>query len=477
MNRFLGLCVLAVIFVAGGVSAQKANSAVLKGRLPFLKDGDTVQVYLYKYGIPIVSNEFDTMVYVRVANGEFNFSAQAGNAPLYFALLFDGVNNSRPLVGSYYLNDGDSVLVGYEGDHYTFMGRGGERLSAIGYLTQLAVKYSKAFWGVPEHAALHFAETDSFVRESYAYIQQSRNVLPARDYELMKIQIAAVLNGKGVFINILPDSLKPVAFKFLQHYKAAVPQNVVAGLLDIDPSLAQYNSEFIQSLIEKYHFESGALAKKPVSFAGDYTYFKNTYTGVLRERLLLNLLYSARGREAGFASYCADAAAYIKDNPDFVRVLADLNNTRKEGMPAFNFRLPGENRQYYGASDFANKVLVLDFWFTGCGACIQQKPYLEKIRENVDSRDVVFVSISSDKNYDKWIKSVRSGRYTSKGFINLYSDEQGEKHPIFSYYKIEAFPTLIVIDKEGKLMAEPVDPRRDGGDNMMSIIRSGLREQ
>jgi len=94
-------------------------------------------------------------------------------------------------------------------------------------------------------------------------------------------------------------------------------------------------------------------------------------------------------------------------------------------------------------SDLKGKVVVLKFWFVQCIPCIKEMPELNKMMEEKykNNKDVVFISLCLD------------GKEAIKKLL--------EKHP-FSYrtlynmkdaamndYKITAYPTHFVIDKNG----------------------------
>jgi hypothetical protein len=87
---------------------------------------------------------------------------------------------------------------------------------------------------------------------------------------------------------------------------------------------------------------------------------------------------------------------------------------------------------------------------------------------------VVFVSISTDVNKEKWVESLKTGKYTNADRVNLYTNGQGTLHPMIAYHSINAYPTLLLIDKEGNLAKNVIDPRLDGGKSLIETIRKEL---
>lgn len=95
------------------------------------------------------------------------------------------------------------------------------------------------------------------------------------------------------------------------------------------------------------------------------------------------------------------------------------------------------------------KLLFLDFWFTGCGACvIFYRDILSQLEDEFKDR-ISFVSISTDKDLELWINSLKSGKYTSDKAINFYA---GPDHEILRIFQISAFPRQILLGSDLRLI-------------------------
>jgi thiol-disulfide isomerase/thioredoxin len=89
------------------------------------------------------------------------------------------------------------------------------------------------------------------------------------------------------------------------------------------------------------------------------------------------------------------------------------------------------------------KVLVLNFWFTTCPPCKQERPYLNQIVDDYRSDpDVVFLAVALDKKeqLEPYLKE-HEFKYT------VIPD--GRK--IADSYNIPGYPTQVIVDKEGKI--------------------------
>ncbi len=95
----------------------------------------------------------------------------------------------------------------------------------------------------------------------------------------------------------------------------------------------------------------------------------------------------------------------------------------------------------YSLISFNNKYVLLDFWFVGCGPCIQSLPNLKEIDKKYGGKDLILVSINPINKKDAIKKYLDAYSVTN---LNLIGNKQTIKDFEISYY-----PTLLLIDKSG----------------------------
>lgn len=178
------------------------------------------------------------------------------------------------------------------------------------------------------------------------------------------------------------------------------------------------------------------------------------YTGQVRSKLFYLALLSNLDADGTIRNSLQDKL----DNTDHYWEGARAFVGRSEGAPAFNFEMVDVDGVTHRLSDYKGKVLIIDFWFSGCMACM----YLVKeMREAVEfyenSDDVVFISLNFDRYPDFWKRSLASGKYTHESGLNLWAGETAINHPIIGHYGIQSFPTLYIVDKEGLLVEKGVN--------------------
>jgi thiol-disulfide isomerase/thioredoxin len=97
-----------------------------------------------------------------------------------------------------------------------------------------------------------------------------------------------------------------------------------------------------------------------------------------------------------------------------------------------------------GLEDYRGKVVLLDFWYRGCGWCIRSMPQLNQLTSDFSGQDVAVLGINSDE--DKADASFVVDKM--KLSYPTLKNGQGEQ-AINRKYFVNGWPTLIVLDRRG----------------------------
>lgn len=143
---------------------------------------------------------------------------------------------------------------------------------------------------------------------------------------------------------------------------------------------------------------------------------------------------------------------------EVVNEFEHVNNYLKIGSAFYSFSLPDTTGKIHKLDDFKGKVVVLDFWFTGCSGCKTISPLIAKVEDSLKDQNVQFISVNVDT---KSIWKIGIGEYSSKKSLQLYTEEQRFKHPLIKFAKISFYPRLIVLDKQGNIAGIPPSPYDD----------------
>lgn len=177
---------------------------------------------------------------------------------------------------------------------------------------------------------------------------------------------------------------------------------------------------------------------------------------VLDKRLLdAKIILSAGKFISDFPSLML--AAYEMENH---RITEELNTVKSKinevtglkGIVAPEFNYANYNGGKTALTFFRGKYVYLDIWATWCAPCRAEIPYLKELEKHYKNRDIVFVSISVDKqdDYEKWVKFVNDEKL---GGVQLFADKDFNSNWIRAF-KVDGIPRFILIDPNGRV-AEP----------------------
>ena len=97
-------------------------------------------------------------------------------------------------------------------------------------------------------------------------------------------------------------------------------------------------------------------------------------------------------------------------------------------------------------SELKGKVIYIKVWATWCAPCIKSFPDWNKLqKEFADNDSIVFLSISIDKDIDKWRDMVASRKLSG---ININTDSKRIRED----YLIPGIPRYILIDQNGRVV-------------------------
>jgi len=101
-----------------------------------------------------------------------------------------------------------------------------------------------------------------------------------------------------------------------------------------------------------------------------------------------------------------------------------------------------------------NKFIVLEFWATWCGPCIAAVPHMNKLQNEFNNKDLLYISIT-DESVEKVKRSLKRINFNSIVVTDLTKETQinfGD-----GMNGLDAYPLTVLIDKTGiiKWIGEP----------------------
>lgn len=361
-----------------------------------------------------------------------------------------------------YVNDGANIILETSGDSIIFKGDNAEEnkyvntYKYLGYTPNDGVKMFSSKWIAArnkEVADLSARVDQTSFSESFKRLQKAMY-----KYTDMRLRLEGPVNAVA-FRNETPE-LAPEYFDFLKDLTFEEDEIVLVPKWWMAMELAFEQME-----------RDGVI---PVS-TKDYLdlYAKRIKNDKVRSAFLLEILNNTllKGFSDDFANYLVIADNYMVTDTDKAELsavkekfaqLTERNQPVARGTVAPDFLAKDINGKEYRLSDYKGKVVLVDFWFTGCSPCKAEMPHLEKIAREMKDENIQFISMSLDTG-DGLIQAW-------KEFIAKKGDEtlnlnlpDGFRSPIVKQYLIRGVPRILIVDKEGKIVdayaKRPSDPK------------------
>ncbi len=116
------------------------------------------------------------------------------------------------------------------------------------------------------------------------------------------------------------------------------------------------------------------------------------------------------------------------------------------GQPAPDFTLDlldGKDRYHLAASK-GKEVVVLDFWATWCGPCLQAMPQVERAVASFNDQPVRLIAVNLQEN----AATIRATLDRQKLSVNVALDREGV---VADRYKAVAIPQTVIVDRDGRV--------------------------
>ncbi|MNK03635.1 Thiol-disulfide oxidoreductase ResA [compost metagenome] len=126
------------------------------------------------------------------------------------------------------------------------------------------------------------------------------------------------------------------------------------------------------------------------------------------------------------------------------------------GGPAPDFTKPDVNGKPVSLSQFRGKYVLLDFWGSWCRPCRAANPHLKELYSAYAAKGFEILGVASEKVSGQaqaekmWKEAIEKDGLT---WTNVLNNEVSMKQDLVQLYSIEAYPTQILLDKEGKIVA------------------------
>ncbi len=132
-----------------------------------------------------------------------------------------------------------------------------------------------------------------------------------------------------------------------------------------------------------------------------------------------------------------------------------------------DFTLPDVQGRAVHFRDLDADYILLDFWGTWCAPCIKAVPHLVQLQNRYDSRRLRVVGIAYEQAEPGQAVDLLEGAMRDLGvnYPILMGENDGQPCPLAKALKIQAYPTLVLLDRHGRILW------RDTGAGPLTLAR------
>jgi len=134
--------------------------------------------------------------------------------------------------------------------------------------------------------------------------------------------------------------------------------------------------------------------------------------------------------------------------------LDKLRNQPTLGKAVTNFSIADTAGVQHSLATYRGKYVLLDFWGHWCHPCIEAMPKVNALHQQYANKlTIIGVALEGSTNAPLWKKAIRQHQVPGLQLSEL----QGMDSPVITSYNINAFPTYMLLDPQGKLVAKTND--------------------
>jgi len=125
------------------------------------------------------------------------------------------------------------------------------------------------------------------------------------------------------------------------------------------------------------------------------------------------------------------------------------------GTPVADFERNDKNGRLVRLSAYKGRTILLDFWGSWCGPCRASHPHLKELYKKYKDKGFEIIAIAQERgktlheSKNSWLKAIADDDIN---WVHILNQDGVEKQDLVKSYRVNAFPTKILVDTEGKII-------------------------
>ncbi len=143
------------------------------------------------------------------------------------------------------------------------------------------------------------------------------------------------------------------------------------------------------------------------------------------------------------------------------------------GTPVFAFERSDKDGNKISSQQLKGKTYLLDFWGSWCGPCRASHPHLKELYRKYHTQGFEIVAIAQergktlDASKASWLKAIQEDQIN---WTHVLNQDGIEKQDLVKAFHVNAFPTKIMVDAEGKILLRVTASATDDIDKALAKI-------
>ena len=124
------------------------------------------------------------------------------------------------------------------------------------------------------------------------------------------------------------------------------------------------------------------------------------------------------------------------------------------GAPAPDFPATDAKGKAVRVSDFRGKIVILDFWATWCGPCVNSMPHTQEVAVRYKDQGVAVLACCTEdtrEKFDAWVGKNRA-KFPDMHFVHD-PEERGPERASHQLYGVNGIPQQFIIGRDGRVAA------------------------